>query len=280
MSRTVIAISLLLNFALTSAASAQQFRVFTEVTEPTADPRPGDKPRVVARSLTLFHAGKVFDYLPSPVGEVSVFEPAHRRFVLFNGPKMIATTVTFAEIERLLETARNETQNYARQLERRNDPGAQAIVEPLKFALDPQFSQQFDPVQQQLTLRSPRFSYSVECATPETQEASGAYLNYADWAARLNYVLHPNSLFPAPRLQLNEQLKSHGLLPVSVALDVRFDSRVRRNAAHKFGWDLLKDDRQHINHWEYLMRGEKLEWMTFREYQRALLKAPAQARIR
>ena len=277
MRRLTLTIGLLLAVATGNDALAQQFSVFTEVTEPPLDSAPGEKPRVVARSLTLFHAGKVFDYMPPPIGELSVFEPAHRRFILLNGRRMIATTVTFEEIERMLETAKNETRNYTQQLARRNEPGSQAIIEPLNFTLNPQFSKQFDPVQKQLKLSSPRFSYSVECATPKSQEASTAYLNYADWAARLNYVLHPNSLFPAPRLILNESLKSRGLLPVNVALNVEFDSLVQRTAGHRFVWELGKDERHHINYWQSLQRRENLKWMNFRNYQRAVLKPQIQA---
>lgn len=280
MCRLILISGLLLSAVVGNMASAQQFIVDTAVTEPPADPKPGERPRVVARSLTVFHAGKVFDYMPPPIGELSVYEPAHKRFVLLNGPRMIATTVTFEEIERHLETARNETRNYTQQLERRNEPGSQAIIEPLKFTLEPQFSQQFDPVQQKLQLNSPRYSYSVECAAPKVREASMAYLNFADWAARLNYALHPNSLFPAPRLILNENLKSRGLLPVNVALDVQFDSRVQRQADHKFTWEFNKQHRQHIDYWQSLLRREDVKWMNFRNYQRAVLKPQIQAAAR
>lgn len=269
----------LLGFALTDNADAQQFRVFTEVTQLSTDPVSNDdRTEVVARSLTLFHAGKVFDWLPPPVGEVTVFEPAHRRFIIFNGRKLVATTVTFDEIERLLASARDETHNYARQLEVRDEPGAKAIIEPLQFQLAPKFTEQFDPTEKRLVLRSPRFVYSVDCATPTEPEISNAYVSYADWASRLNYVLHPRSLFPAPRLKLNERLRGRGLVPVNVELNVRFDKPVQWNAGHRFSWKLEDGDRQHINHWETVLRSDSLEWMTFRKYQRVILKASTQAR--
>jgi hypothetical protein len=270
---------LLLSLVLVADVEAQQFRVFTEVTQPSSDPETNDgRPDVIARSLTLFHAGKVFDWLPPPIGEVTVFEPAHRRFIIFNGRKLVKTTVTFDEIERLLATARDETHNYARQLEVRDEPGSKSIIEPLQFQLDPKFREQFDPTRQRLALRSPRFAYSVDCAIPAVPEASDAYLSYTDWAARLNYVLHPRSLFPAPRLKLNESLRGRGLVPVNVELHVRFDKPLQWNAGHRFSWKLEDADRQHINHWETVLRSDSLEWMTFREYQRVILRASTQAK--
>ena len=243
MIRLILFTALLQWIVLTADTQAQQFRVFTEVTRPpVASETARGRPVVIARSLTLFHAGKVFDWLPPPVGEVTVFEPAHRRFVIFSGRKLIATTVTFDEIERLLSTARDETHNYTRQLERRDEPGSRAIIEPLQFQLDPKFAEQFDPAGQRLALRSRRFTYSVDCAAPVVREAAGAYLSYADWAARLNYVLHPSSLFPAPRLKLNDSLRSRGLVPVNVELHVRFDKPLCRIAGHRFGWQLETGD--------------------------------------
>lgn len=277
MFRLMLLSGLLLSTALSADIQAQQFRVFTEVTQPAANPESDDQPEVIARSLTLFHAGKVFDWLPPPVGEVTVFERSHRRFLIFNGRKLIATTVTFEEIERLLAAARDETHNYARQLEIRNEPNSRAIIEPLQFQLDPQFKETFNPTGRRLSLRSPRFVYSVDFAAPDMREAADAYLNYADWAARLNYVLHPRSLFPAPRLKLNESLRSRGLVPVNVELHVQFDKPLQWNAGHKFNWELESADRQHINHWESMLRKDSLKWMTFREYQREILRAPVQA---
>ena len=86
---------------LNSTASAQQFRVYTEVSIPPQNPEPGKmQGEVVARSLTIFHAGRVFDWLKT-AGEVTIFEPAHQRFVIFNGRKLIKTTIDFKEIDRM-----------------------------------------------------------------------------------------------------------------------------------------------------------------------------------
>src|ERR1043165_1169439 len=71
----VIAI-FLLSIAACGTARAQDFRVYTTIQDLTAAP-PGNggaaQAPVVARTLTLFHAGKAYDYIPE-IGEVIVIE--------------------------------------------------------------------------------------------------------------------------------------------------------------------------------------------------------------
>jgi hypothetical protein len=253
-----------------SDALAQQFWVYTRVTRPV---KQNNKPAeaVVARSLTLFHAGRVYDWIPS-VGELVVLEPSHKRFVILSSKKMIATKVSYEEINRLIASARDETGNYADRLLERGGKNAKAIAEPLKFQLNPKFKETYDPDSRELKLASPRFSYVVDCREAEIPESVTLYLAYADWAARLNYVLHPQTLFPEPRLRLNESLRRLERIPATVQLQVEFDRPLRLKAEHQFGWKLRSKDRQRINHWENLLKNEKLAWMTFRRYQETILR--------
>ena len=257
-------------------ANAQQFWVYTRVSRPIVE---ADKPvdEVVARSLTLFHAGRVYDWIPT-VGEVTVFEPAHKRFVILSSKNMIATRVSFDEIERLISSARDETSNYVDRLLERGGNDAKTLVEPLEFQLAPAFKESFSTESQELKLMSPRFAYVVDCREPEVPEGLDAYLTYADWAARLNYVLHPQSFNPEPRLQLNESLRKIKRIPSKVQLRVEFDKPLRLQAEHQFGWKLRSTDRERIGHWETLFKGDKLEWVTFRDYQKAMLTNTAQAK--
>jgi hypothetical protein len=48
--------------------------------------------------------------------------------------------------------------------------------------------------------------------------------------AALNFVLHPGSTFPAARLKLNEMLRRHAVLPVSVKLVSNSDKPVTLQA--------------------------------------------------
>lgn len=269
-----LGVTLLVLLIWISQLQAQQFRVWTTVIPMTDEPRPGAAdPEPVARSLTLFEAGRVFDYLPPPVGEVTIFEPAHQRFVIFNGPGRTATSVTFDEIGRHLQSARDEVTSYARRLDERNGPSARRLTDPLRFQLAPQFTEQFDSKELVLQLASPGFTYRVNCAAGEEIRAVEAYLNYTDWAARLNHILHPGSLYPAPRLRLNDSLRTQRLLPVRVELRVNFDPPYHLQARHEFGWQLKSMDRDFIHTWESQLNARDLKWVSLRDYQAAQLQA-------
>ena len=58
--------------------NAQEMRVYTTVRNLRGSAVSEDRAPVVARSLTLFHAGKVYDYVEA-AKELTIFEPAHHR---------------------------------------------------------------------------------------------------------------------------------------------------------------------------------------------------------
>ena len=69
----------LIALGICSAANvtrAQEIRLYTTIRDPARD-------QVLVRSLMLFHAGKVYDYIDS-ANEVTMFEPVHRRFTILN----------------------------------------------------------------------------------------------------------------------------------------------------------------------------------------------------
>src|SRR5690606_5890737 len=97
------------------------------------------------------------------------------------------------------------------------------------------------------------------------------YLHYADWMARLNYVLHPHALYPEPRLKLNEVLRAHGKLPVEVELKSSIGLPIHLRAEHQIHWKLDATDRSLIHEWESLLKSSNTRQVTFQEYQRSLL---------
>ena len=276
MLRLLITLAAIALVSVSGLAQAQQFRVYTVVERMTGDSTEM-KAEVVARSVTLFHARKAYDWIPS-IGEVTVYEPAQERFVIYSGKHEIVTTASFDEIQRLLDSARDETRNLAMRLKERSDREAQTIAGPLLFQLAPTFEETFEPTNHKLTLASPRFGYSVECSQPAIPEAVPAYLDFADWAARLNHVLHPRSLYPEPRLQLNQALRIHQQIPSKVELRVDFDRPLHLQATHRFDWVLSTKDRQDINHWETLLKSPKTKEVSFRDYQRTVVLGGAQAK--
>ena len=88
----------------------------------------------------------------------------------------------------------------------------------------------------------------------------------------LNCVLHPSSMFPEPRLALNEELrKLNNRMPVIVHLDLRPDERRVLRAEHQFVLNLTDKDRSLINGWNETLKSNDLKKLPFRGYQQAVL---------
>ena len=241
---------------------AQDFSVYTKVFD--LDAKEDNLPFL--RSQTVSHAGKVYDAIPV-AGEVTILEPAHRRIWVVNPNKGCLASVDFDELRHLLRTVEGRLVERLRELER--DPAvSREVLEAFRFQLRPIFETEFDPVKKRLRLLSKYVSYEVDGQVSDRPEAVEAYLTYADWACQLNYVLHPQPLFPTVRLELNEQLRRHHLLPTQVILRAKLDLPVNLKAEHEFSWKLDTKNRQSIQHWESTLRDPKLQKVSLSEYQK------------
>lgn len=245
---------------------AQDMSVYTTVSR-EADGN--EKAPVVARSLTLFHAGKVYDYMED-LGEVVIFEPVNNRFIILNG-NYVATRVEHSELQQFLKVAQFESENYLQELSVKEGREDRAITELLEFQLRPEFEEQYDPTLDRLSLSAGPMRYDVQTARVENVAFVEQYLNYADSAARMNFVLHPGSAYPEPRLKLNASLRDKGLLPIAVRLQTRRGEKTALRADHKYQWELQASDKAHINKWERLLESDEVQWVGFREYQQQLL---------
>ena len=255
------------------AVSAQEFSVYTGVFDISAGDGRSDAP--VGRSLSLFHAGKAYDYIENArEGEVIIFEPALERFRILNTTRSMWTTVHFDQLHHKLKLARHVAEEHLAAVEQRRPASPQTIAE-VAFALNPSFRDDFDPEKRTLILASPFVTYRAACAKPvdgqPSPELVEAYLRYADAVARINYLLHPHALGPEPRLALNASLRNRQLIPVEVELRSRIGEDVHLRAEHKFRWTLEARDRGLIHEWESLLSGGKLRHVTLDEYQRTLL---------
>lgn len=252
----------------TSAVVAQDFRVFTRIndlTDPSRDREP------ISHSTTLFHAGRVYDFV-GPAGELVVLDFGNRSITLLDTARRVSTTIDFDQVNHLLKRSRKETLDQADQL-----AGSRKLraAEELRFMIEPRFETMHDPKRNVLDLRSPSLAYSVQCAKPDREEQIEAYLRYADWATRLNHVLNPDRPFPAAREALNAALRERGLLPVEVTLTVRGENGVQRlQAVHRAHWQLDTTDRRHIHHWRTLLSEDAAtRRVDLMEYQRTVLTA-------
>ena len=245
-----------------SAGWAQDMTVYTTVSHV------GDKPqqtRVVSHSLTIFHAGKVYDHVEE-AGEVVVLEPVHDRFVIMNA-NYLAARVEFSELQQLLKVAQFEAEKYLQEMSVKTDRRSRSLAAALEFQLQPAFKEHFEPTLNRLQLTAPTLDYDVKTARLETPQLVAQYLTYADWAARFNYVLHPSAMFPSPRLELNARLREKALVPTQVNVRSRADKEVHLRAEHRFDFKLQSSDKALINKWERLFESDQVRWVSLHEYQ-------------
>lgn len=241
------------------SADAQEFRIYTQIYDLSQE-----SPVVAARTLALFHAGKVYDHIDK-VGEVVIFEPMQSRFTILNTRRALATEIHFDEIRRLLKSARQVAEKRLKQLENQNPQAA----DQLRFQLEPKFYKQFDDKEKKLTLLSPYLRYDVTLKPVETKEIAEAYRQYADWTNRLNFVLHPRRLLPGPRLELNRQLRGRQSIPVDVVLRAGQQNPIHLRAEHRIHWKLASYDRTRLTEWKALLNAPDTRKVTFREYLKA-----------
>ncbi|MCA9116628.1 MAG: hypothetical protein KDA79_16220 [Planctomycetaceae bacterium] len=260
-----------------TAAEAQDFRIYTRLYDHSMTPA-ADQPReripVASRSLTLFHAGKVYDWI-SEIGEVIIFDPSHRRFLILNTSRKISTTVEFEQLRQMLKIASEVARERVDEL--RNDSnGLTEAAAAIEFQLTPQFAEKIEGDGQRLSLTSGFLQYRAQCAKAPEPEIGAAYYDYADWMCRLNYVLHPQTLLPGPRLMLNQSLRQQGLLPTDVELRTEFEPRLHFEAEHTIHWKLDTSDRSLIHLWESRLRSDDVRQLSFRDYQRTVLGTTAE----
>ena len=248
-------------FQLTQTAFAQDFRVYTKVF--------ADKPGAVARSLTIFHAGKAYDHI-DVFNEVIIFDKKHQRFIILNTERELATEVTFDEVKRKLNIARDEYKKEIAKIDAKGQTKPSVVAGQLQFELAPTFDEVFQQATPQLTLKSPHLTYGRYDANADPEKVN-AYLEYADWMCRLNYVLYPSVFLPELRLELNNSLRQKQLLPVEVELAADFKFKIQNRAEHTFTWKLANSHRQKIHEWETMLREKQIPFIPFAEYQKVVL---------
>jgi hypothetical protein len=251
---------LVLLLVCASAARAQEFRVYTQIFDARA-PAAGKKagpPRRVGRSTSLFHAGKAYDYLDSGT-QMTIFEPGQERFVIVDDSRKLVTVISFEHIENRLFQAVKKTEQHIDELERQHTEKAKRLAALLRVQLNPVFKTTDDAKQNRLDLSSPFLSYEVKCNRHDSKKVIVDYLEYADWAARLNYLLNDKAMLPGPRLALNDNLRRRQLLPVEVVLHTSHENGLHLRAEHRFDWNLDAHDRKMIAHWEKLLASDTLK---------------------
>ena len=118
-----------------------------------------------SRSLTLFQAGIVYDFMSEP-SEVTIFDKAAGRFILLNMAKREQTEVTSAEIDAFIEKLK-------RLANKQKDPLN-------KFFADPKFEERFGAAGGELSLTSPWVTYRVVTEAAKDSTVSADYRDFSD----------------------------------------------------------------------------------------------------
>ncbi len=240
-----------------TAASAQDFRVATTIRAVSAKST-GKSSENVGHDTALFHAGKVYDSFDA--AKITIFEPAEEQFVILDQSRRLATIVKFDEIEAVLNQAMHRAEQKLVSVQGSKNEAEIRSAKLLKFQLHPRFDEEkYNAARRKLDLSSRYLVYSVQCEPAGSTEVVKTYLQFADWAARLNFVANQNSPLPGPRLELNQALLQQNVLPSVVDMEWRQPGGLHLKAEHKFTWKLTPYDREEIRKWEQLRHAPDLK---------------------
>ena len=253
-----------------ATATAQDFHV-----ETTLYAVGRGEPRELMQSITLFHAGKTYDFIPR-LGELIIFDAAHGQFTLMNTRQRRMTEVHMDEVNRMLDLARRALNDHLQVLQAEAKPN-QSAIEQILFQFNPQFEKSITQTNAgpQIDLKSKFFGYTVLAAPAPTPTHAFAYLNYADWIVRLNYILQPGAILPEQRLALDAALREAKLVPVDVSFTIAGGESPSVRAQHHIYWELNERDRELVRQWDGMITRRELKKVSFQDYQRSLLMSQA-----
>ena len=226
---------------------------------------------VLSSSFSLFNNGQVYDYVEA-AGEVVIFNPIGKKFIVMNPDRGVFTSIAFAELNALLGERAPKTKEYLAELNKQKSREAVRAARMLEFQLNPKFATKSYPSSGGLVLTASSWKYEVSTREWNDEEQVARYLDYADWTARLNCILHPHSSFPEPRIALNDELrKLKTRIPVIVKLDKRPDERLVLRAEHQFVRNLTDRERSLITGWNDALKSTEMKQLPFRSYQERVL---------
>ncbi len=211
------------------SASAVDFRIETKVYS-------GNEELPITQNTTLVQSGVVYDFLESPK-RVAIFRRSRGNqpgtFLLIDPMRSVKTEITADRIDTAIEKLRTWSRTQ-------RDP-------LLVFAADPVFIEAFDMETGALSLKSEPMTYRLSTVAVERTEVWPALRDYFDEYAKLNCLLSSSTMPPIPRLQVNNSLEKHNVVPEEVTLTIAGNDATRLRAEHVFTWRLSKDDRARIS---------------------------------
>jgi hypothetical protein len=219
--------------AIAAISAAEDFRIQTNVYA-------GNNTTPVSKSLTLFRAGYVYDYLegddPAMDDRIAIFDKAHGRFIVLDPARKVRAEVKTDDV--LL---------FAGKLQAA--VATHSTHEFTRFAADPQFEVDFQP-DGTLKLTSDVMTYKLTTMPARSPEAAAQFREFSDWYARFNTMAHPGSTPPFARMAVNAELAKQGVVPTEVHLSIPAQSGMKAaelRSEHHVTWYLLPKDSKRID---------------------------------
>ena len=205
---------------------AQEFRMDTEIfVEGEQEP--------VAKTLTIFADGIVYDFLLDDTKEMTMFDQTHSRIVLLDPERKVkaelSTDAILAFIAKMKARLDDTQRRYL------IGAGMELDTEPNDW----------------IKLSNDRVIYRAQGVRPKESSATLQYRQFADWYARLN-AMRLGNLPPFARLRLNAELAERGLIPQEVERTVVLkrgltESKETLRSRHSTNWRLSQTDRKWID---------------------------------
>jgi hypothetical protein len=211
----------------------------------------GTTRKPVATTTTYYHAGVYCDVLGEPP-QVTLLDPAAEQITLLDMSRRWRTEIKTADLAKLAS--------------RFDASAAKNSNAAVRYAATNKFVPDFRSDKRELVLDSKPLSYRVHTSQPANAEAAAEYRLFSDWCARLNSV-HLGRLPATPRLAINAELASRGLVPAAVWLTTRTTEQgdaTTLRSEHAYTWELSAVDQKRVEAVKAMMTD--CEAVTFAKY--------------
>ncbi len=226
-------------------ALGEDFAIRTEVIDPRDQ-------TTLAENLTVFQAGKIYDFMMSEPRAVTEFDTDARRFVLADRALGIRTALSADELVRFAATEHAKAMESSSPL--------------IRFAANPRFEETYDAKAGTISLTSPHWDYEVTGSKWDDPEKLRRYGEFANWYTYLNAMFSPFP--PGLRLELNRTLDRRAWWPQHVLVRIKRDNRVvtTRASRHHLISPLTEVERELVQAWQ--AEQAKLEFADFVAYRK------------
>ena len=211
---------------LSKPVSAEDFCMETDVFADTStDP--------IVETLTIFRGQVIYDFMGPAGEEITIFDIPRGSIVLVDTRRKIKTSISTSQLMAFMATVKSQPQSSAAS----------------SHLLAPQFQETYEAAEQTLTLTDVKLTYRAKGIKPKHPEFAQRFQLFADWYARLNATRLGNPP-PFGRIELNQSLARHGLIPAeierTVVVNATTDRTQKMRSHHLTNWQLTETDRKRI----------------------------------